>query len=204
MIYVGCDEDIFYPRPPSSSPDYHQVFYYSSFLPLHGTEVILQAAHRLRNRREIQFILGGDGPKFREIQRATMRFNLENVRLVGWIPLKHLPNYIAEASICLGGHFSTIPKAARVISTKTFQFLAMRRPTIVGDNEATRELFVHREHVYAVPMGDAVALADAIGELIADESLRDRIAEGGHAIFRNRLTIDVMGSILSSLIGEMV
>ena len=188
-VYVGCDETLFYPRDkaPADSRDF-EVFYYGAFLPLHGTEVIVQAAALLRDRPEIHFTIGGDGMRRTVVQRMVADLALTNVELVGWIPLEQLPDYIARASVCLGGHFSTIPKAARVISTKTFQFLAMRKPTIVADNPATRELFTHGEHVYAVPMGNPAALAEAVRTLADDSVLRHRIACGGYEVFQRQLT----------------
>ncbi|MEM4203968.1 MAG: glycosyltransferase family 4 protein [Candidatus Methanomethylicaceae archaeon] len=203
VIYVGCDESLFYPRsdiPPPSS--YCEVFYYGSFLPLHGIEVIIQAAALLNDCKDIHFTIGGNGPLFKSIKQKVEELGLDNVRLVGWIPLEELPFYIAKATICLGGHFSTIPKAARVISTKTFQFIAMRKPTIVGDNPATREIFVPGEHIYAVPMGDPSALAIAIEELKDNKELRDYIATKGYALFQEQLTIHAISIKLMSLIEE--
>jgi glycosyltransferase involved in cell wall biosynthesis len=138
-IYVGCDETLFHPRDEAPADlQRFEVFYYGAFLPLHGTDVIVQAAALLRDRSEIHFTLGGDGACRAQVQQMVTNLALTNVDLVGWISLEQLPAHIARASICLGGHFSTVPKAARVISTKTFQFIAMRKATIVGDNPATR------------------------------------------------------------------
>jgi len=188
-VYVGCDENLFYPRADTSgAPDLFEVFYYGAFLPLHGTDIIVQAAALLRDRPEIHFTIGGAGARYAAVQSMVAELSLETVDLIGWIPLEQLPTYIAAAAVCLGGHFSTIPKAARVISTKTFQFIAMRKPTIVGDNAATRELFVPGEHVSAVPMGDPEALAAAIRALADDEGLRQRIAAGGFQVFQESLT----------------
>lgn len=203
VIYVGCDESIFYPR--HGAPGHREcanVFYYGAFLPLHGTEVVIGAADLLRKRPDIHFVVGGDGPRYRAIHQMVDELELSNVDLVGWIPIAQLPDQIARASVCLGGHFSTIPKAARVISTKTFQFIAMRKPTIIGDSVATRELFVHGEHVYAVRMGDPAALADAISTLAGDTALCDRIASGGHSVFRQRLATDVCAEQLATVIEE--
>lgn len=200
VIYVGYDESLFYPRsdirPPSS---YCEVFYYGSFLPLHGVEVIIQAAALLKDRKDIHFTLGGNGPFFGFIQRMVKSLKIENVDMIGWIPLECLPLFIARATICLGGHFSTIPKASRVISTKTFQFIAMGKPTIVGDNVANREIFVPGEHVYAVPMGNPEALAEAISELANDKELREHIAANGYALAQ-KFTTHTISTQLASLI----
>jgi glycosyltransferase involved in cell wall biosynthesis len=202
-IYVGCDETIFQPVESEVTVDgLCRVFYYGSFLPLHGTDVIVEAAALLRDRPDIEITIGGDGAGRSGIQRLIADRGLSNIRMPGWIGLIDLPSYIARASICLGGHFSTVSKAARVVSTKTFQFVAMRKPTIVGDNAATRELFVSGEHVVSVPMGDAAALANAIRQLADDAALRSRIADGGHSVFRERLTMAAIADRLAPVVEE--
>lgn len=188
-IYVGCDPLVFqFNSEYDVSTDPNQVFYYGAYLPLHGTRVIVEAAAILKRRPDINFILGGDGPERGYIQQLVNEWRLDNVQLVGWIPFSQLPDHIAHASLCLGGHFSAVPKAARVISTKTFQFLAMRKPTIVGDNPAVREVFVHGKNVWAIPMNDPVALAAAIELLIDDVELRMHIAQDGYEVFQASFT----------------
>lgn len=203
VVYVGCDESLFYPRPEVRDSSHCEVFYYGSFLPLHGTEIIIQAAALLKDRQDIQFTIGGDGLTFRKIRETLRRLDLRNVKLVGWIPMEQLPTYIARASICLGGHFSTVPKAARVISTKTFQFIAMRKPTIVGDNEASREVFISGKHVYAVQPGNPQSLAEAICLLMDNRELQQRIADGGYNIFRQRFATSVITQKLLQIIKEI-
>lgn len=76
----------------------------------------------------------------------------------------------------------------------------MRKPTIVADNPATREIFVPGEHVYTVPVGDPAALAEAIRALADDAALRHRIACGGHEVFRQRLTTRAIADRLGPII----
>jgi glycosyltransferase involved in cell wall biosynthesis len=204
-VYVGCDQQLFTPRPETSiRSGGFEVFYYGAFLPLHGTEIIVQAAHLLRHRPDIHFTIGGDGPRRTAVEQMVTDLALDTVDLVGWIPLAGLPGYIARASLCLGGHFSKVPKAARVISTKTYQFLAMRKAAVVGDNPATRELLSHGKHAWMVTMGDPAALAEAIERLVNDTALRDQIAAGGYDLFRQRLSTPAIATQLASAIQEVL
>jgi len=202
-VYVGCDERLFFPRPPAALREGCEVFYYGAFLPLHGALTILRAAELLLDQPAIHFTVGGDGPGLRQAQQLAASLELHNVDFVGWIPTERLPDHIAAADICLGGHFSTIAKAIRVIATKTFQFVAMGKPTIVGDNAATRELFVPGEDVLAVPMGDPAALAGAVLTLAEDVALRSRLAAGGRARFESRVSTSIIAHQLAELIREL-
>ena len=126
----------------------------------------------------------------------------KNIEFIDWIPYEELPNYIAHASVCLGGHFSDSSKAQSVISTKTYQFLAMAKPTIVGNCPANAEIFTHGEHVYMCEMADARSLADAILALQADAELRQKIAQGGYLLFSERYSVARIGGVLQEIINQ--
>ena len=66
--------------------------------------------------------------------------------------------------MCLAGHFcADIDKAKRTIPGKAYIYQAMKKPMVLGDNSANRELFSDGEKgVYFVRMGDGSALAEAI------------------------------------------
>ncbi len=90
------------------------------------------------------------------------KLNLNNVKFTERVPYNDLPKEIATADLCLGGHFSNSPKAKRVISIKSFEFTACKKPIILGDNLATRELFIDSKKTIFCKMNDEKALAEAI------------------------------------------
>jgi glycosyltransferase involved in cell wall biosynthesis len=139
--YVGAD-DIFKNasslKPDPSSRDKFRVFYYGTGLKIHGIDVILTACKILEKHPEIEFLFGG--PIQQRHGSLLAELDLKNAVFEEWIPYEDLPEKIAGSDLCLGGHFSDIDKANRVIAGKTFQFLAVGIPTIVGDNVANREL----------------------------------------------------------------
>ncbi len=203
-LHVGCDESVFFPQPTGCPTSRFEVFHYGAFLALHGTDVIVRAAALLRDCPDIHFTLGGDGPLRGDVVAMVEELGLDNVSLPGWIPFEQLPGYIARADVCLGGHFSTIPKAQRVVATKTYQFIAMARPTVVGDNAASRETFVPGQHVRAVRMADPEALARAIAELRDDPSLRARLASAAYALFQQHYSSVAIGQRLTRIMDDVL
>ena len=74
-----------------------------------------------------------------------------------------LAEYIANADLCLAGHFNRdIDKAQRTIPGKAYIYQSMQKVMICGDNRANRELFKEDSSVCFVPMGSAEKLRDAI------------------------------------------
>ncbi|PDV98854.1 glycosyltransferase [Candidatus Chloroploca asiatica] len=202
VLYLGYDEEIFFPRPaPAEHP--FKVFYYGSFLPLQGIEYIVQAAKLLENEPEIVFQIAGEGLRFGEIRALAESLGCTNIGFMGWVPYHKLPEAIAEASVCLGGHFSDNSKAQNVIATKTYQFLGMARPTIVGNNAANAEIFVHGEHVYMCELANPQSLVDAILTLRNDRELREKIAWGGYSHLIERYSIARIGAVLNDILMEV-
>jgi glycosyltransferase involved in cell wall biosynthesis len=202
VLYVGCDEETFYPRPePKDNP--FRVFYYGSYLPIQGIEYIVRAAKLLEHEQPIMFQIAGHGMQYDEVRTLADELGCQNIEFIPWIPYEQLPDYIAQASICLGGHFSGSDKARSVISTKTYQFLAMAKPTIVGAGPASAEVFTHREHAYMCTMADPQALADAILTLRRDVELRHRIAWGGYERFIERYSTPRIRTSLQEIIARV-
>lgn len=201
VLYLGYDEDLFFPRPaPPEHP--FRVFYYGSFLPLQGIEYIVRAAKLLEHEPDIVFQIVGGGMRFGEIQALAESLDCKNIGFLGWVPYHQLPDFIAQASVCLGGHFSDNTKAQRVIATKTYQFLGMARPTIVGDNPANAEIFTHGEHVYMCRVADPQSLVDAILTLRANRELREKIARGGYQRLIESYSISSIGAALQAILQE--
>jgi len=206
VLYLGYDDNTFYPRDvhPTEDPQKFIVFYYGSFLPLQGIEYIIRAAKLLERETAIKFEIAGRGSTYRKIRRLARDLATTNVEFIDWIPYHQLPIAIARASICLGGHFSAIGKAQRVIAGKTYQFLAMGKPTIVGDNPANRELFTHKKNVYMCRMADEEALAAAIMALKDDQRLREQIAAEGFRLVTTTLNTEKLSQNLLSIIEKVL
>lgn len=202
-LYVGCDEALFYPRPAQPS-DFFTVLFYGTYQPLHGVETIIRAAARLAPERRIRFRIIGAGAAYRSARALGEQLGTDNIEFCDPVPFAQLPNEIAQADICLGGPFGSSGKAQRVITGKTFQFIAMGKPTIVSDSPANRELLVHARSALMCPPADPQALAETVRELYTSPSLRQAIGSGGLELFRTRLAARHIAGDLAKIIQRVM
>ena len=203
-VYVGANETLFHPRPVVLDSETFRVFYYATFLPLHGVDTIIRAAHILRAKPSIHIEIVGDGPERPRVERLAQELGVSNVTFHDAVPYHKLPELIAQADVCLGGHFNAqSAKAQRVVPGKVFQFLAMAKPTVAGDCAGTREALADGEDALFVPMGDAAALAEAVLRLQRDADLRQHIALGGLARFRRDFSLEATAARLKGIIDSL-
>ena len=159
-LYVECNTDLFKPLPAPRNTSKFVVFWYGKCWPLQGVDIILKAAALLKEESGIIFRLVG--PVRKKYAHLVEEVHAHNIEYLDYVAYENLPQEIAKASVCLGGHFSGIEKAKRVIAGKTFQFIACGKPTIVGDNAANRELFSQTQGLYFTQMNSSASLAKTI------------------------------------------
>jgi len=199
-IWVGTDDEVMFPRGEPPSDENFTVFFYGSYIPLHGAEYIVKAAHILEERKgKILFVMVGSGQTFPEIKRLAEDLEVRSVRFVGRVPYEQLPEMMSRSHVCLG-IFGTTPKASRVIPNKVFDALAVGRPVVTADTPAVREEFTHGENIWLVPAGDEKALAEAIITLKNDKPLCQRLAANGIATFKERFCVDVITKDIANVI----
>lgn len=157
-LYLEADKTIYYPREQHKKEelkDKFVVLYFGSILPLQGVEVILEAVKLLKNEKDIFFQIIGPIPNkySKPIQ--------DNVKYIDWLSQEALAEHIANADLCLAGHFhGDIDKAKRTIPGKAYIYATMGKEIVMGDNEANKELNI--EKCCYVKMGSPDELANVI------------------------------------------
>ncbi|MDD4102966.1 MAG: glycosyltransferase [Kiritimatiellae bacterium] len=200
VVYVGADEDFFRPAPALAPNTPAEVLFYGSFIPLHGTQTIIEAA-RLYQGPPVRWCLLGDGPAKINCQKDAA--GLDNVVFEDRIPYAELPARIHRAEILLGV-FGTTMKAGRVIPNKVFQALASGRPVITRMSEAYPMELADSEAMTFVPPGDAHTLASAVASACAADqqmiSARNRAAREIYDLyFSEQIVLRQIESALAGL-----
>ena len=200
VLLTGTDESVFRPQaaePPAGGP--FRVLYHGAYLPLHGTEYIVEAA-RMTEGEGIQWdFLGWGAYKAATEAKAA---GISNIRFLDKVPYVDVPKVICAHDVVLGV-FGTTEKASRVIGNKVYECMACARPTI---NEFCTGYPPEAKDCRAitfVPPGDAKAIADAVRAYRADWANRDAYFAAARDFFERHLSMRVIKTQLAGVLADM-
>jgi glycosyltransferase involved in cell wall biosynthesis len=185
LIYNGIDPRQFRPQPASQKlrTEYAlegrtAVAYIGTLGLAQGLECVIETAEILQSRRDIAFLIIGDGAERGKLEAMIQERGITNVRLLGLQPRELMPDWIASADILLVC-LRDLPVFETVIPSKIFEFLAQERPVIVAARGEIRRMTEEAGAAWVIDPQDPQAMADAV-EAIAQqpEEARRRAAAG--------------------------
>ena len=187
------------PSSANSVPNTFKVLYHGAYLPLHGTEVIVEAA-RMTQDLPIQWDFLGWGA-YKASTEAKAK-GLKNVRFLEKVPYVKVPEVICAHDIVLGV-FGTTAKAARVIGNKVYECMACGRPTInefcTGYPPSAKDC----KAIKFIPAGDPAALVKAVEEYRADWANKEMYFREARAFFERELSMKVVTAQLRDILCRM-
>ncbi len=205
-VHVAADETLFAPcvkHSLDSRSEPFQVFFYGSFLPLHGIDIILRAAALLKPQ-PVQFTLvGGHKQNLQVFKALHAELRLTNITHIPWVEYTQIPHLACQADLCLGGPFGNTGQARRVITGKTYQFLALGQPTVVGLIEPN-EHFIHQENCLLVTQGNPEALASAIAWAIHHRRRLPEIGRKGYELYKRDFSIACLRERLKVILHDAI
>lgn len=147
--------------------------------PQKGHHVLLEAIARLRQEiPAIRLILVGEGTLRNPLEQQVHSLSLEDsVQFVGW--QSSVAEWLALADVvALASFYEGLPLAA-------LEALAARRPVVATAVDGTPEVIRDGETGLTVPPGNSEALAGAIGKLLRNRSLAERLARAGRQLIES-------------------
>ncbi|VTR64725.1 putative Glycosyl transferase, group 1 [Desulfosarcina cetonica] len=202
-IFVGPTINVKPIKYQSKEKRTFKVVFVGTFIPLHGVDIILESARILQDRSDIKFTLVGRGQLRSNIEKLSTKWQLKNVNFLDWIPTEKLGSFILSHDLSLG-IFGRTSKTKMVIPSKIFDICASGVPFITSDTPAIREVFIHGENAYLIPLSNAHALANSILKLKNDPVLREKLASGALDTGRRMFSIPQLGSDIISSVNSMI
>jgi glycosyltransferase involved in cell wall biosynthesis len=165
--------------------------FFGLFTPLQGTTVLAEALKTV-SRRGVRFraTIVGSGQDLPQVRRILE--GLEQFRWVEWLDEVELSDTVAQHDICIG-IFGSTPKALRVVPQKIPLGAAAACALVTSDTPPQRRVFDGA--AVLVPPGDALALADALTDLLQEPNRVRHLQESGfsRALQRYGSGVTVLG-----------
>jgi glycosyltransferase involved in cell wall biosynthesis len=162
-------------------------------------DVLLQAADRLRDRREIVLVLLGDGKEKPTLMETARQMQLENVTFLAPVPKVSMPAALAAADICIA-ILKPIPEYKTVYPNKVFDYLAASRPVVLAIAGVIEQVVQDAKAGICVPPGDPQAIADALRWLADNPVERQAMGRRGRAYIHEHFDRQVVALRLERIL----
>ena len=205
VLFTGTDETVFKPAdrpeddPPHDPKAPLRILYHGAYLPLHGTEYIVEAARRTQNLNIHWDFLGWGAYKAATEEKAK---GISNITFLERVPYVEVPRVIRTADIVLGV-FGTTEKASRVIGNKVYEAMACCRPVI---NEFCTGYPPEAKDCPAitfVPPGDPQAIVDAVLPWIDRREELFALRKTARDFFEHHLSMAVIKQQLADILADL-
>jgi glycosyltransferase involved in cell wall biosynthesis len=170
VIPNGIDVDFFTPAPEARAVRPTLAFL-GRLKEYKRVDLVIDAVRLLADRGvDVDFLIAGEGDQRGALEGRVRRLGLDDrVTMLGFLGETEKRDLLRRAWI----HVLTSPKEGWGISN--LEAAACGTPSVVSDAPGLRESVVDGATGLHVPHGDVQALADAIGRLVADRDLRERM-----------------------------
>lgn len=176
-VPLTINEDNVFPQEVKRYTKEFSVLYVGSYIPLHGTEVILNASKILEEQNSnIKILMIGQGPDLDKCKALAKEYDLKNIEFKGFMPLSELNYYYNACDINLG-LFNIGQRANAVVLNKTNDAFRVGRPHLTLATEAMQEAFEDNKDIYYVQDIEAQTLASRIVEIKNNPQLLKEVSQ---------------------------
>jgi len=172
VIPNGVDTGNFYSRmEPTNQIIFSGVMYYHR-----GVDVLLESASTVIQKiPDVQFVLLGSGPEMEKLVELTKKKNLtKNVKFLGWIDRKQIPEYLAKSAIGIGPlRVTDVTRDALPI--KVLEYMASYLPILATSGTLSPDILIDGENGFFVK--DANELAEKIIYLLQNQNVRSKMGQ---------------------------
>ena len=205
-----CDTDIIKPAQKDIAfsrqydlIDKFIVMYAGNISQPQGIEFIIEAAKKLRDRKDIQIVFVGRGEQKEGAKNLALQANLKNVSFIPLQPVERMSDVWASADVCLVSLRKNVSHLA--FPSKIFGILSSGRPLIaMVDKDSEIWKFIEKsDSGLCVQSEDSDGLADAILKMVRDTTLRNHMGKKGRNFVVKNFSKSLVGSKYKELFDQL-
>ena len=137
-----------------------------------------------KKRKDLEFLIGGDGPLFDEIKKELKNSGLnDKVELTGWIPHEELRDYLNELKLVV------LPSYTEGLPTLMLEAMACRTPVLATPVGAIPDIIKDEETGFILENNNPECIAENI-ERVLNYSNLDEITENARRLVEKEFTYE--------------
>jgi glycosyltransferase involved in cell wall biosynthesis len=170
------------------APDEPVVGMFGRLIEQKGVDVLLDAFALVRQQHPAaQLLIVGDGKERAALEAQAARLALgDAVGFAGWMEHEAASRMMAVCDVI------TVPSRWEGFGLVTLEAMSWARPIIASRTSSLPEIVIDGETGRLVPPENAVALADAISELLTDKAHAESLGEAGYRRLVEHFSVDQM------------
>lgn len=212
LVPNGSDTSMFNPsvtgedfRTKNGLDDRYIALYAGAHGMSNDLSVVIEAAHQLRQRVDILFVLLGDGKDKANLINQAKDLALTNLKFLPAVPKNKMPGALAAADACIA-ILKPIPLYATVYPNKVFDYMAAGRPVILAMEGVIQEIVDKANAGITVDPGNPAALASAVAKLADNPQHGIEMGKRGHQYvkkhFDRRMQAEKFSQIIRNLLNS--
>ena len=171
-----------------------------------GAAFLIEAMALLTEQyADLQLTVIGDGPVRRSLLELTERHQLqENVRFVGSVPNVQLPDYLRAAKIMVMPSVVAASGDQEGLGLVALEAMGCGCAVVASDLPAVRDTILDGRTGLMVKPANAEDLAEKIGQLLANDEMRQTLAEEGRRYAAENFDWRIVGESYTEFISGMI
>lgn len=133
-------------------------------------ETIISAAEKLKDNKDIVFLLVGEGPLKKKCEEKTRQLGLDNVIFAGEQPRAKMPAFVARADLTLVT-YKNDEFFKGVIPSKIFDYMAAAKPVLINLDGEGAKIIKEAGCGVIAKAGDATDLVKELTKFYEERSL---------------------------------
>lgn len=173
--------------------------------PANSLDTILRAANRLRENKDIEIVLVGDGILKEKLLKQAKEMRLDNVRFFDPVPKSKIPGILSAADAAIITLKKVKVFSYGVSPNKLFDYMAARKPIICAVEGEMAEKVENTGCGISVIPEDEKSMADAIIQLVnLPQNELKKMGDNGYEEIKENYSREKLAQKLIGLIEQQI